>query len=129
MHYHLSRRFFYFCFILLALPDSKIDTPKKVYIYSYFEKGWRINVHATIPKGNMGHDQYTVSDDCTGRTYFWCLPLALANGFLRPFAPIVSNFFKNSELKTTHNAFRDCCVHFFRQKAGTPQQLAPITAW
>ena len=116
MHYHLSGRFFfYFCYILLALPDSKIDTTKKVYIYSYFEKGWRINVHATIPKGNMGYDQYTVSDDCSCQTYFCCFPLALANTLPRPLGPILSNFFKNSELKTTHNAFRDCRVHFFRE--------------
>ena len=27
------------------------------------EKGCRKNVHATIPKGSMGYDQYTVSDD------------------------------------------------------------------
>ena len=26
---------------------------------------------------------------------------------------IRSNFLKNSELKTTHNTFRDCRVHFF----------------
>ena len=26
------------------------------------------NVHATIPKGNMGYDQYTVPDDCSCRT-------------------------------------------------------------
>ena len=38
---------------LLALAKS---------IYSYFEKGCRKNVHATIPKGNMGYDQYTVPD-------------------------------------------------------------------
>ena len=32
-------------------------------VYSYFEKGCRKkNVHATIPKGNMGYDQYTVPD-------------------------------------------------------------------
>ena len=48
----------------------------------------RINVHATIPNGNMGYDQYTVSDDCTCRTYFCCFPLALANTFLRPFVQI-----------------------------------------
>ena len=54
--------------------------------YSYFEKGRR--------KGNMGYDQYTVSDDCTCRTYFCCFPLALANTFPRPFVPILSNFFK-----------------------------------
>ena len=31
-------------------------------IYSYFEKGCRKNVHATIPRGNMGYVQYTVPD-------------------------------------------------------------------
>ena len=30
--------------------------------YSYFEKGCRKNVHATIPRGNMGYVQYTVPD-------------------------------------------------------------------
>ena len=30
-------------------------------VYSYFEKGCRKKVHATIPKGNMGYDQYTAS--------------------------------------------------------------------
>ena len=33
-----------------------------IIIYGYFEKGCRKNVHATIPKGNMGYDQYTVPD-------------------------------------------------------------------
>ena len=28
---------------------------------------------------------------------------------------ILSNVSKNNALKTTHNAFRDCRVHFFRQ--------------
>jgi len=31
-------------------------------VYSYFEKVCQKKVHATIPKGNMGYDQYTVSD-------------------------------------------------------------------
>ena len=35
---------------------------RKLEAYSYFEKGCRKNVHATIPKGNMGYDQYTVPD-------------------------------------------------------------------
>ena len=52
------------------------------------------NVHATIPKGNMGYDQYTVPDDCSCRTYFCCFPLALENTFPWPFVPIVSNFFE-----------------------------------
>ena len=58
------------------------------------------NVHATIPKGNMGYDQCTVPDDCSCRTYFSCFPLALANTFPWPFVPILSNFF---EKKRTQN--------------------------
>ena len=60
----------------------------------------RKNVHATIPKGSMGYDQYTVPDYCTSRTYFCCFPLALANTFPWPFVPIISNFF---EKKRTQN--------------------------
>ena len=56
------------------------------------------SVHATIPKGNMGYDQYTVPDDYSCRTYFCCFPLALAKTF--PFVPILSNFF---EKKRTQN--------------------------
>ena len=52
------------------------------------------NVYATIPKGNMGSDQYTVPDDCSCRTYFCCFLLALANTFPCPFVPILSNFFE-----------------------------------
>ena len=63
-------------------------------VYSYFEKGCLKNVYATIPKGNMGYDQYTVPDDCSCRTYFCCFPLALANTFPWPFVPILSNFFE-----------------------------------
>ena len=50
-------------------------------------------VHATMPKGNMGYDRYTVPDDCSFRIYFCCFPLALANTFSWPFVPILSNFF------------------------------------
>ena len=57
-------------------------------------------VHSTIPKGNMGYDQYTVPDDCSCRTYICCFPLALANTFPWPFLPILSNFF---EKKRTQN--------------------------
>ena len=31
-------------------------------INSHFEEGCRKNVHATIPKGNMGYDQFTVPE-------------------------------------------------------------------
>ena len=30
------------------------------FVYSYFEKGCGKKLHATIPKGNMGYDLYTV---------------------------------------------------------------------
>ena len=63
------------------------------------------NVNATIPKGNMGYNQYSVPWHCSCRTYFCCFPLALAN--IRPWSLL--SFFqislKNSELKTTHNTF------------------------
>ena len=55
------------------------------------------NVHTTIPKGNVGYDQYTVPDECSCRTYFCCFLLALANTFPRPFVPILSNFFEKKE--------------------------------
>ena len=58
------------------------------------------NVDATILKGNMGYDRYTVPDDCSCRTYFCCFPLALANIFPWPFVPILSNF---SEEQWTQN--------------------------
>ena len=70
-------------------------------------------VHATIPKGNMGYDQYTVLDDCSCRTYFCCFPLALANIRPWPLLPFFEISLKNSELKTTHNTFRDCRVRLF----------------
>ena len=52
-------------------------------------------MHATIPKGNMGYDQYTVLDTVASRA-------------------LLSNLFElHSELKTTRNTCRDCRVHFF----------------
>ena len=52
------------------------------------------NVHATIPKGNMGYDQYTVPNDCSCRTYFCCFPLAIANITSQTSCAILSNFFE-----------------------------------
>ena len=52
------------------------------------------NVHATIPKGNLGYDQYVVPDDCSCRTYFCCFPLALANITSQTSRAILSNFFE-----------------------------------
>ena len=63
-------------------------------------------VHATISKGNMGYDQYTVPDDCSCRTYFCCFPLAIANTRSWPLVPFFESSLKNSELKTIHKTFR-----------------------
>ena len=51
-------------------------------------------VHATIPKGNMGYDQYTVPNDCSCRTYFCCFPIAIANITSQTSCAILSNFFE-----------------------------------
>ena len=73
------------------------------------------NVHATIPKENMGYDQYMVPDDCSCRTYFCCFPWALAKICLWPPMPFFQISLKNKAPKTTHNTFPDCHVHFFWQ--------------
>ena len=73
------------------------------------------NVHATIPKGNMGYYQFTVPDTSC-RTYFCYFPLALANIYPWPLdlLPFCQISFKNSELETVHNMTSwDCRVHFF----------------
>ena len=54
------------------------------------------------------------------RTYFCCFALALADICPWPLLPFFQISLKNSELKTTHNTFRGCHVHFIRQ---------PCTAW
>ena len=71
--------------------------------------------YATTPKGNMGYDQYTLPNDCSCRTYFCCFPLALANIGPWPLMPFFQISLENRADKTTHNTFRDCRVHFFRQ--------------
>ena len=40
------------------------------FLYGYFEKGCRKKVHAAIPKGIMGYDQYTVSDNVAAEPTF-----------------------------------------------------------
>ena len=49
--------------VISPLVYFHVDCPLEV--YSYFEKGCWKNVHATIPKGNMGCDQYTVPNNCS----------------------------------------------------------------
>ena len=73
------------------------------------------NVHATILKGNMGYDQYTVRNDWSCRTYFCYFPLVLTNICPWPPVPFFQISLKKSAHKATHNTFRGCCVHFFGQ--------------
>ena len=84
---------------------------KPLWIQLFRERLSKKNVHATIPKGNMGYDLYSVSDDFSCRTYFCCFLLALANTFPWPSVPILSNFFEKKRTQITHNAFQDCGVH------------------
>ena len=59
----------------------------KLMQYSYTaisRKVVRKNVHATIPKGNMGYVQYPVLDTVAVEPTFFCFPLAL----------VLSNFFE-----------------------------------
>ena len=69
-------------------------------------------LHSTIRKENMGYDQYTVPD--------WLylsnlLLLRISFGSLKHKSTAspasFSNFFETSELKTTHNTFRNSCVY------------------
>ena len=76
------------------LPVSQsLYSPHRLYI-AISRKVVGKNVHATIPIGNMGYDQYTVPDDCSCQTYFCCFPLALENTFPWHFVPILSDFFE-----------------------------------
>ena len=54
-----------------------------------------------------------LSNSC--QNFFYCFPLARANIRPWPLVPFFQISLKNSELKTTHNTFLDCRVHFFRQ--------------
>ena len=51
-------------------------------------------VHATIPKGNMGYDQYTVSNDCSCRTYFLLLSFSTRKHISVASRTILLNFFE-----------------------------------
>ena len=95
---------------------KKIHIHLTIWFYiQLFRERLSENVHATIPKGNMGYDQYTVPNDCSCWTYFCWFPLALANIFPWPLVPLFQNSLENRGDKTTHNTFQDCRVHFFRQ--------------
>ena len=76
-----------------------------MYVYSCFEKVVARNVHATILKGNMGYDQYTVRNDWSCQTYFCCFPWVFVNICLWLPVPFFQISLKDSALKATHNTF------------------------
>ena len=79
------------------------------------------NVHATIPNGNMGYDQYSVPDDCSCRSYFCCFPLALTNICSWPLVLFFQNSIQNHPQTLTvgigactfsHNLSRNSYMRF-----------------
>ena len=67
------------------------------------------NVHATIPEGNMGYDQYTIPNTyfLTINLLFFPFPQALANIRPWPLVPFSQISLKNlSERNATHITFR-----------------------
>ena len=71
-------------------------------------------MHATIPKGNIRYDQYTVPDTVAVENTFLASPLVLQTYVL-----YMASSLKNSELRTTPNTFQYCCVLFFRSVTRT----------
>ena len=63
------------------------------------------NVHATIPKGGMGYDQYTVPDTVAVEPKFCCFPQVLVN--IRPWSlePLFQVSLKTVNLKPPTIAF------------------------
>ena len=74
------------------------NTQSNLYRISYTAFSRKVvgkNVHATIPKGNMGYGQYTVSNECSCRTYIYCFPVALENICPWPLVPFFQISLKN----------------------------------
>ena len=114
LRYHASRGFSLSWPLVFTKPFSSLDSC----LWRYTAISRKVvgkNVHPTTPKGNMGYDQCTVPNDCSCRTYFCCFPLSLAIICPWPLLPFFQMSLENRTEKTTHNTFRACRVHFFRQ--------------
>ena len=85
--------------VIVAFDVDNIAIPAKVV---------RQNVHTTISKNNMEYEDVAVEPT------FFRFPLALAKIRPLPIKPFFQISLKKNVLKTTHNNFRDCRVHFFR---------------
>ena len=73
------------------------------------------SVHAIVPKGNMGYDQYTVPDTVAVEPTFATFLQHYSKHMSMASRVIILISVKRREPKTTHNTFRDCRVNFFRQ--------------
>ena len=73
---------------------SCTSTHAHMFVYSYFEKGCRKKCAATIPKRNMGYDQYNFPDSVAVESNLCCFPLAVAHIRPWPFVPILSYVFE-----------------------------------
>ena len=84
-------------------------------VHSYFEKGCPQKCARDVPERKYGIWSIHRSRHCSCQHIFFCFPSARANIRPWPLVPFFQISLKNSKLKTTHNTFRDCRVHFFRQ--------------
>ena len=71
------------------------------------------NVHATTQTGSMGYDQYTIPHSVAIEPTVLVFFLALANVRQWPLVPFFQISLKNSELKNTHNTFRELSLALF----------------
>ena len=98
--------------------QRKLLAPTKLlaYLTTISRKVVGKNVHAKVSKGNMGYDQHTVPvpDTVAVEPTFVAFFSSGKHKFMASLAFFQISL-KSSELKTTHNTFRDCRVHFFRQ--------------
>ena len=99
--------------------QRKLLAPTKLlaYLTTISRKVVGKNVHAKVPKGNMGYDQYTIPNDCG--CGFCCFSLAFAKVCPWPPNDPCHSFkflWRTVHLKTTHN----CHMYFFRLPFSKP---------
>jgi len=88
----------------------------KAFIFSYFEKGCQKKcARATIPEGWNMINTLFLTMQLSNLLLTLSFSIRKHTSMASSDRAILSNLLKNSKLKTTHNTFRDCRVHFFPQ--------------
>ena len=84
---------------------------RQIKVYSYFEKGCRKNLHATIPKDNMGYDQYTPFLTLQLSNLLFLLSFSTRRHMSTASPTILSNFFEIGIVACTfsNNLFQKSC--------------------